>query len=156
VFAHRYAYQAKETNPMVSIPQGLGMAVNGVPLSTKRNRTGVCGVSTVHAAHDGCPGRRRAAKTDRPVSVDIAAEIGNMWRTYGGGRVLQADHSTLGILSAEEIARYGLDLESYESLDYKQEDKFASFFTAVQRTNKIILEYAAQNLLPLTLRQIHY
>lgn len=90
------------------------------------------------------------------MDVAIAAEIGNMWRTYGGGRILQADHATIGILSPEEIEKYGLDLEAYETLDFKQQDKFASFFTAVQRTNKIILEYAAQGLLPLTLRQIHY
>jgi hypothetical protein len=132
------------------------MAVNGVPLSAKRNRSGICAIPTVHAPHDGCPGRVRAAKTDRPVSAAIAAEIGNMWRTFGGGRILQADHKTLGILSPDEIERYGFDLEAYETLDFKQEDKFASFFTAVQRTNEIILEYAAQGLLPLTLRQIHY
>ena len=124
-------------------------------LTTKRNRSGVCAIPKVHGPHEGCPGRQRAAKVARPVCSDIAAALGLVWRTYGG-RILQADHSTLGILSAEDIQDYALDVEAYEKLEFKLQDKFASFFTAVQWTNAIILDYAAQGLLPLTLRQIHY
>jgi hypothetical protein len=89
------------------------------------------------------------------VDAAISAAIESVWRTFGG-HWIQADHSILGLLSPFEIERYGLDLESYEKLEFKHQDKFASFFTAVQRTNAIILDYAAQDLLPLTLRQIHY
>jgi hypothetical protein len=131
------------------------MADSGIRLITKRNRSGVCATPKVHGPHEGCPGRQRAAKVARPVCPDIVAALGVVWRTYGG-RILQADHSTLGILSAEDIQDYALDMEAYEKLEFKQQDKFASFFTAVQRTNAIILDYAAQGLLPLTLRQIHY
>jgi hypothetical protein len=133
------------------------VADSSTPLitKTKRNRSLLCHSTKVHGPHDGCPGRQRAAKTKRPVSSGIANALGVVWRTYGG-RILRADHSTLGILSADDIYTYSLDVEAYEELEFKQQDKFASFFTVVQRTNAIVLDYAAQDLLPLTLRQIHY
>ncbi len=79
-----------------------------------------------------------------------------MWRTFGAGQILQADHSIIGILSPTQIARFGFDLEAYEPINISQEEKYASLFTMVRWTNGIILEYAPQNLVPLTLRQIHY
>jgi hypothetical protein len=115
----------------------------------------VCSNPKKHLAHDTCPGRKRHEKIARPVDANISAALDAVYRTFGA-HSMQADPEILGILSASDIAVYGLELEAYEKVPYKQKDKFMSFFTAVKRTNAIILDYAAQNLLPLTLRQIHY
>jgi hypothetical protein len=141
---------------MLSTPEGLGMADSSVPLSAKRNRSGICAIPLVHEPHDGCAGRKRAAIIKRPMDPEIAAALADVWKTYGGGRYLKADHGMLGILSPHEIRMYGLDCDDYEKLDFKQRDKFISFFTILKRTNGIVLEYAEQRLLPLTLRQIFY
>jgi hypothetical protein len=124
-------------------------------LSAKRNRSGVCPNPEVHPPHQTCPGRKRAAKIARPADSNISAALEEVWRKFGG-HWLQADPEILGILSPADIAQYGLDLEAYEEIPFVQMGKFISFFTVVHRTNAIILEYAAQDLLPLTLRQIHY
>ncbi len=126
------------------------------PLSAKRNRSKMCADTNVHRAHEGCPGRLRAAKVNRPVCATVASALDAVWRKHGRHSVLHADSTELGIISADDIALYNLDVEKYEQIEFKQQDKFASFFTAVQRTNAIILDYAVQDLLPLTLRQIHY
>jgi hypothetical protein len=127
------------------------MTNSGIPLNVKR-RSAICPNPGQHPPHEGCPGRKRAAKTDRPTDPLVASEVG----AHLGHLVSTGDHTTLGILSPEQIAEYSLEMESYEAIQFVQEQKLASFFTAVQRTNAIILEYAAQGLLPLTLRQIHY
>ncbi len=131
------------------------MANSGIPLTTKRrNRSGKCSNPAKHPPHDGCPGRQRHERIDRPADADISAVLESVWQTFGG-HWLQASPGTLGILSASDIAEHELELEAYESVRFVQKGKFITFFTAVKRTNSIILEYAAQRL-PLTLRQIHY
>jgi hypothetical protein len=89
------------------------------------------------------------------VDSEVSAALEEVWRTFGG-HWIKANLSVLGVLSADEIKTYGFDTESYEEVPFAQKEKFISFFTTVKRTNAIILDYAAQNLLPLTDRQIHY
>lgn len=133
------------------------MAVSITPLKPKRNRSGICPDPEAHLPHEGCPGRKRAAPTKFPIDPEIAAEIERVWHTFGPHAIINhGDHNILGILSPEEIDQHSFDLEGYESLDLAQQDKFAMFFTVLKRTNAIILEYAEQDLLPLTLRQVHY
>ena len=50
---------------------GVAVADSVMRLTAKRNRSGVCANSKVHAPHDECPGRQRAAKVARPVCSDI-------------------------------------------------------------------------------------
>jgi hypothetical protein len=137
------------------LPPTAEVADNGTPLNAKRNRSGVCGNPNVHLAHEGCPGRRRAAKIERPVDSAVRAELEDVYRKFGG-HWIQADQRILGRLSPDEIETHDFDLKSYEIVPFTQEGKFISFFTSVRRTNAIILDYAGQDLLPLTLRQIHY
>lgn len=131
------------------------VADSGVPLKAKRNRAGRCSNPAIHDAHDTCPGRERAAKIERPASSGVAAAINDAWH-LGRLQMSKVDKDAIGIIPLDDIDLYSLDLESYEAMPFAQKDKFISFFTAVKRTNDIILDYASRDLLPLTLRQIHY
>lgn len=124
------------------------VADNTMMLSAKRNRSHVCDNPAKHDAHDSCPGRQRAAKIVRPIDPAIQAELvrARYWRA--------ANKQILGLFDGEE--RLGYDLDRYEEPPFQQKEKWASFFTVVKRVNDIIRDYASQNLLPLTLRQIHY
>jgi hypothetical protein len=136
--------------------RSVDVADSSVPLNAKRNRGGRCLNPAIHDPHDTCPGRERAAKTERPVDPAVSLTVHRAWY-MGKFRLSRVNNrSAIGIISNENRELYALDLESYEGIPYDQEHKFISFFTAVKRTNDIILDYAAQDLLPLTLRQIHY
>lgn len=150
--------RANSSTPLsATLPQiRSGMVDNTTPLSAKRNRSGVCDNPQVHQPHGTCCGRRRAAKVARPVDPAIARAVEEVWEKYGDLVWAASDPASLGLISGDDVLLYGLDLEKYEGVDFKQKEKFISFFTAVYRTNAIILNYASQNLLPLTLRQIHY
>jgi hypothetical protein len=137
--------------------RSVDVADSSVPLNAKRNRGGRCENPAIHAAHDTCPGRERAAKTERPTDSTVSLAVHKAWY-MDGFWMSRADKDAIGIISDKDQESYNLELESYESIRnaFAQKEKFISFFTTVRRTNEIILEYADQDLLPLTLRQIHY
>ena len=122
---------ARPTEEATNVGTATLVADNGTPLTAKRNRSGVCDNPNVHLAHDECPGRRRAAKIERPVDSAVRAELERVLHRFGG-HWMQADKAILGILSPDETETYGLELEPYDDgIPFVQEGKLISFFTSV-------------------------
>jgi hypothetical protein len=77
----------------------------------------------------------------------------------------KVEKPAIGIISDEDREFYDLDLQQYDTVSEaisresgvkNRKATIISFYTTVKRANDIIIDYAAQRLLPLTLRQIHY
>lgn len=125
---------------------------SSIPLSAKRKRSSVCENPEKHAPHDDCPGRQRAAKTERVVDPEVLAALEAADWDWGS-----ADKNALGLID-KRIEEFDYDFQACDEVEdhAKQHQKLASFFTTIKRINAIIRDYAAQGLLPLTVRQLHY